>query len=250
MQSLVNQAAQDIKDCGNTCDTWMKKKVLMKVFVGPAWEGKLAAFSSAFNMRRMQFEFALQIHTATAVDQIKAVTEAMNEKYAIHYSSISVAHIASRLSRLTEHFLQAYSQLRPTDEVQLAERIALKGDIQTIRSNETVLRELFKTESAKTATSEGDGPIHRPTGARPSQQSEYTFSDFKDELREGWDTAMRNNLEAFTAKYQLFYDRLESNLRKYMREESDLVITTLSKGPHDLIRNPVSSIHLTFSATG
>lgn len=80
MQSLVAEAAQDIKDCANACDTWMKKKLLLKVLVGPAWEGRLAAFTSAFNMRRMQFEFALQMHTASAVDQIQVVTEAMNEK--------------------------------------------------------------------------------------------------------------------------------------------------------------------------
>ena len=59
---------------------WVKKKVLLKVFVGPAWEGKLAAFSSTFNMRRMQFEFALQIHTASAVDHIQVVADAMNDK--------------------------------------------------------------------------------------------------------------------------------------------------------------------------
>lgn len=80
MQSLVAGAAQDIKDCANVCDAWMKKKVLMKVLVGPAWEGKLAGFSATFNSRRMQFEFALQIHTASAVDQIQVVTTAMNDK--------------------------------------------------------------------------------------------------------------------------------------------------------------------------
>lgn len=80
MQSLVDEAAQDIKACANACDTWTKKKLLLRVLVGPAWEGKLAGFSSAFNMRRMQFEFALQIHTASAVDQIQGLTAAMNEK--------------------------------------------------------------------------------------------------------------------------------------------------------------------------
>lgn len=80
MQSLVSGAAQDIKDCANACDTWMKKRILLKVLVGPAWEGKLAAFSATFNSRRMEFEFALQIHTASAIDQVQAATTAMNEK--------------------------------------------------------------------------------------------------------------------------------------------------------------------------
>ena len=81
LQVLVDGAAQDIKDCGNACDMWMKKKVLLRVLVGPAWEGKLAAFTSAFAARRVEFEFALQIHTTTAVDAIQSITENMNERY-------------------------------------------------------------------------------------------------------------------------------------------------------------------------
>lgn len=81
LQTLVDAAAQDIKDCGNACDVWMKKTVLVKVLVGPAWEGRLAAFTSGFAARRMEFEFALQIHTASGVDAIRAVTTAMNDRY-------------------------------------------------------------------------------------------------------------------------------------------------------------------------
>jgi hypothetical protein len=80
MQSVVDAATQDIKDCENACDAWMKKKTLVKVFVGVAWEGQLAGFSSTFARRRMEFDFALQIHTASAVDAIQSVAQAMNEK--------------------------------------------------------------------------------------------------------------------------------------------------------------------------
>ena len=80
MQVLVNQTAQDIKDCANACDTYSKKRLLVRVLVGPAWEGKLVAFTSTFAKRRMEFEFSLSIHTATGVDAIKAVTEAMNSR--------------------------------------------------------------------------------------------------------------------------------------------------------------------------
>lgn len=146
---------------------------------------------------------------------------------------------------MTKHFLQAFSQLRPAEEVQLAERVEARGGVQAIRNNESALRELFKAESAtltaRSAASDGDGSKVQRSGVRATQQSEYTFADFKTELREDWDTALKNNFKAFEGKFQLFYDRLEDNLHKYMREESDRVINEVNKGPHDLIRDPVIS---------
>ena len=118
--------------------------------------------------------------------------------------------------------------------------------MQAVRTNEDALRQLFKTESAKaspakTAAGDGDQSKQQRSGNRATQQSEYTFNDFKTELREDWDTALRNNFKAFEGKFQLFYDRLEDNLHKYMREESDRVINEVNKGPHDLIRDPVGT---------
>ena len=136
----------------------------------------------------------------------------------------------------------------------MSEKIATKGDLQAVRNNEAVLRELFKTEyaaaqankavkyedtSAKSAAPDADGTKHQRVTTRSTQQSEYTFDDFKTELLEDWDTALKKNFKQFEGKFQLFYDRLEGNLHKYMREESDRVISDLSKGPHDLIRDPV-----------
>ena len=50
------------------CDTYVKKKMIVKVINGAAWERKLAAFSTEFTKRRTEFEFALTIHTSVGVD--------------------------------------------------------------------------------------------------------------------------------------------------------------------------------------
>ncbi|KAI0692702.1 hypothetical protein BC835DRAFT_1416357 [Cytidiella melzeri] len=238
LQTLVDSATQDMKDCGNACDAWMKKQVLVKVLVGPAWESKLAGYTAAFTSRRMEFDFALQIHTATAVEAIQSVTRAMDEK----------------LAYMSQQFALAFRQMRPPEEVQLAEIVIARGGIQAVQTNEATLRELFKAESpANRGKGNAVGPTEDNSGKvlqnsdgskvqrsskRATQRSEYTFDDFKDELREDLDTALRSNFQAFEGKFKLFYDQLEINLHRYMREESDRVISEVNKGPHDLIRDP------------
>lgn len=147
-----------------------------------------------------------------------------------------------RLAHLTERFVEVFSQLRPADEVQLAERIEARGGVHSVRNNEAALREIFKAENASVRTvgaSAGtDGSKQRASG-RMTQQSEYTFTDFKSELREDWDTSLQKNFKAFEGKFNLFYNRLEDNLQKYMKEATDRVISEVNKGPHDLIHDPV-----------
>ncbi|KAI0826090.1 hypothetical protein BC629DRAFT_47848 [Irpex lacteus] len=237
LQTLVDAAAQDIKDCGNACDVWMKKTVLVKVLVGPAWEGRLAAFTSGFAARRMEFEFALQIHTASGVDAIQAVTTAMND----------------RLAQMSQQFALAFSQMRSPEELRLAEVVRSKGGVDAVKNNDAVLRELFKAEKPPThskgtpvasaagnakALQGGDGTKDQRVSDKSVQRSEYTFSDFKVELREDWDTALQSNLEAFEGKFRLFYDQLEASLHRYMQEESNRVIEEVTKGPHNLIQEP------------
>lgn len=56
MQALCTQTADDIKKCANTCDTYSKKKLVVKIFAGPIWEGKLVAFVGLFTKRRQEYE--------------------------------------------------------------------------------------------------------------------------------------------------------------------------------------------------
>jgi hypothetical protein len=69
------------------CDTYSKKKLVVKVLKGPIWEGRLVKFVEVFSKRRGQFEFALSIHTARGVDEankalstLDKTTQEMNAK--------------------------------------------------------------------------------------------------------------------------------------------------------------------------
>ncbi|KAF9644577.1 hypothetical protein BDM02DRAFT_928516 [Thelephora ganbajun] len=82
MQELCEAVAEDIKGCANACDTYLKKKILTKIFAGPIWEGRLLEFVGVFTKRRGEFEFALTIHTTVGVDAANLKLDAVNEQTA------------------------------------------------------------------------------------------------------------------------------------------------------------------------
>ena len=98
MQKLCVKVAEDIERCANTCDTYLKlvlasftispallivdfrKKILVKIFAGPMWEGRLLEFVRIFTNRRKEFEFALTIHTAVGADEANIKLAELNQK--------------------------------------------------------------------------------------------------------------------------------------------------------------------------
>ena len=88
LRSIVERTADDIKQCSNVCDTYAKKKLMTKVFLGPVWDDKLLSWVSLFSKRRKDFEFELSIHTSQGVDKANAkldvigeTTRALDEKF-------------------------------------------------------------------------------------------------------------------------------------------------------------------------
>ena len=73
---------------------------------------------------------------------------------------------------------------------------------------------------------------------KSTQRNDKRFEQFKAEVCQDWDTALQSNLQAFEGKFKLYHDQLEANLHRYMHEESDRVISEVTKGPHNLIRDP------------
>ncbi|TBU40766.1 hypothetical protein BD309DRAFT_992844 [Dichomitus squalens] len=69
LQDLVKRTANDIKECANVCDTYSKKRLLVKVLKGPVWDDTLKGFVQLFTDRKAEFNFAIAIHTGMAVDR-------------------------------------------------------------------------------------------------------------------------------------------------------------------------------------
>lgn len=94
LKSLVDRTADDIKECSNSCDTYIKKRLLAKVLLGSSWDAKFLEFVNLFTKRRREFEFELSIHTSRSVDEANAKldtiwnkTHDLNEKFSFPYFS-------------------------------------------------------------------------------------------------------------------------------------------------------------------
>ena len=66
---LIKRTATDIKECANVCDTYSKKRLLVKVLKGPIWDDTLKGFIQLFVDRKAEFSFAVAIHTGIAIDR-------------------------------------------------------------------------------------------------------------------------------------------------------------------------------------
>ncbi|THH02037.1 hypothetical protein EW026_g779 [Hermanssonia centrifuga] len=233
LQSLSDNAAADIKACANACETYIKKRLLVKVLKGKVWESKLIDFIGTFTKRRAEFEFALAIHTAKAVESMKRTVESIDEKVAA----------------LTALLRDQFCHFTPENEIELARKVEEKGGVQAVKNNDFLLRELDDFQGGadsgmkKGASSKtGGGSANHATktesvNERSAQRSTFTLQDLKDELHEDWDTALKENLKTFEGKFALQQRHLEQALSKFIHEENNRLIDEVNKGPHDKIKN-------------
>ena len=94
LKSLVHRTADDIKECSNSCDTYIKKRLLAKVLLGSSWDATFLEFVKLFTKRRREFEFELSIHTSRSIDEANAKldtiwnkTHDLNDKLVFPYLS-------------------------------------------------------------------------------------------------------------------------------------------------------------------
>ena len=91
--SLIESTAEDIKKCSTMCEIYAEKKLLAKVFRGPAWNEKLLNWVKVFSNRRKDFEFELSIYTSQGVDKANAKLDAIDEKF--EYPRVSSGYVLS-----------------------------------------------------------------------------------------------------------------------------------------------------------
>lgn len=80
LEELAEKTAQNIKDCANFCDTFLKKRLIVKVLKGPAWAEKLSGYVKTFTERKSDFQFALAMHTANSITDVKRQTIEIDAK--------------------------------------------------------------------------------------------------------------------------------------------------------------------------
>ncbi|KAJ7291055.1 hypothetical protein C8J57DRAFT_208463 [Mycena rebaudengoi] len=215
MQELVKKTADDIKACANACDTYSKKKLVVKILKGPAWEGKLVAFAGTFTKRRGEFEFALSIHTALGVDAANKAIEVVDKT-------------TQEMNAKMDLMMKMFQQMVQPEQKEMLRVVEQKGGLQACQDNDKILKELSELE-AKSAPG---------SGASKGGSKTSGLEDLKDDLMVDPDAAMEKNLTVFSRKFEVQKRQIVDELTKVVEREGDRVISAITAGPHDKIIDP------------
>ncbi|KAJ7481633.1 hypothetical protein FB451DRAFT_1236685 [Mycena latifolia] len=229
MQVIVNATAEDIKACANACDTYTKKKLVVKILKGPVWEGKLVKFAGTFTKRRSEFEFALSIHTALGVD-------------AANQTLGSVDKTTQEMNMKMDMMMKMFQQFVAPEQKEMMRLVEQKGGLQACQENDKILQELSDFE-AKSAASTGGAPPSAKSGAKT-----YALEDLKDDLVTDVDAAMEKNMSVFTRKFEIQQRQIIDELSRVVAREGDRVISAVTAGPHDKIIDP--NVHMIWKEMG
>ena len=240
MAALCEKTAKDIRDCSNTCDTYSRKKLIVKVLQGPVWDGKLTSFVGLFVSRKDEFMFALSIHTAIGVDTANRVladveksTREANERYANpRFLSPYIDFSCERIDLL----LQAFQKLIPPEQQELQKEVTKRGSLKSISESDAELKKLL---SNQLSLADNEVPT---TSASKKDQKAYTLADLKKDLEESIDVAVEKNMEVFSRKLEMQQRQLREEVERVVVRESDRVIQAVSGGPHDRIIDRVRVI--------
>lgn len=80
METLSREVAQDIIDCANVCDTYLKRSTLSKVLMGGALEVRLTIWIDKFIRRKQEFQFFLTLFTATETRENRGTVDDIDKK--------------------------------------------------------------------------------------------------------------------------------------------------------------------------
>ena len=231
MQELVKRTAEDIKKCANTCDTYAKKRLLVKVIKGSAWEGTLKGFITLFADRRKAFTFALSIHVGIGVD-------CANRK---------LKEIDAKLDTVLDFF----SKVVAPDQLELAALVRKKGGPTAVMGDNDTLKELLKflpattVDQAKRGTSSGRDGGERSTLHGPGPDGDE-LAVVKQELFHSPELAIKKNLELFERKFKMQQRERAEEIRRVVHHAGDRLIEAVTSGPHDRIIDPVRLFSTSF----
>ncbi|KAJ7913942.1 hypothetical protein B0H13DRAFT_1612003 [Mycena leptocephala] len=199
MGKIVRGAADDIKDCANACDTYSKKKLVVKVLKGPIWDVRLLKFVEIFAKRRSDFEFALSIHTSLAVDAMNAKMDLMLKLF-------------QRLITPEQKEMARYSK-----QLEQGGKACLDDDEK--------LKQLNDWENNL------GGSLGK--GTKTIKRSD--LDDLKEDLRTDPDESIQQNMTKFARKFDVQMRQIVDEMSHVMKHQGDRIISAVTAGPHDKI---------------
>lgn len=138
----------------------------------------------------------------------------------------------------------------PKHESTLVEKVKERGGIQAVIEDESYLRTLFADEAGKQGSqvviglvsthrdggpTRNDGQKGKGVGGAAKPVSNYDFQHFKDEIVEEFTLAVDKNYSTFQGKYMIE----QARLRNFISEENNRLLTAVTSGPHELVKDEV-----------
>ncbi|KAI3609271.1 hypothetical protein WG66_010510 [Moniliophthora roreri] len=130
LTSICLKVENDIKACGNLCDTYSKKRLIVKLLKGPIYELRLAEFADTFELRQKELELALMMFTAQGV----------------HSTNVSLPKMQDTMHNTNEniHMLLLFQILHSDTEKKMLEFVKSKGGPAKCIEDEETLGELLR----------------------------------------------------------------------------------------------------------
>ncbi|KAI0820569.1 hypothetical protein BC628DRAFT_1329894 [Trametes gibbosa] len=208
LQSLADLIESDILECANVCDAYAKKGTTARVFGSIRWNEKLQHYVKRFTKHRADIELTIAVHLGINID-------VANKKLDM---------IDSKMSLVLEYL----QNCTPPEEKDLAMFIEKRGGKDVVLASEKLLLEFMnRGPHSSGATPEGRWIRRRGT---------VDLQELKEELSEDPDISIARNWNAFERKFEMQERELE-RIQEIVHEENQLVIKSVSAGPHDKIRD-------------
>ncbi|KAG7087297.1 hypothetical protein E1B28_013275 [Marasmius oreades] len=189
LASLCARIERDIQECGNLCDTFSKKRFLVKLLKGPIYEIRLAEMGQTLEERRRELEHALLLFTARGI-------QSTNNTLNTAHNDINMLLLLQMLQSSAEREFMDIVNLKggPSkcmqDENILVELIQIRRGYDTLQEP----RQGLRTESS----ARGPGPI-RTTLSQYEQYEPSPYHSHSTSNRHGMfgsrHTSRRNTLE-------------------------------------------------------
>ncbi|TDL25432.1 hypothetical protein BD410DRAFT_837606 [Rickenella mellea] len=128
LQTLIAEIKRDINKCGNVIDTYYKQKFLAKFFRAASWENKFMGFANAFDKRKEEIKFALEIHVTIKLD--------------------TVADQVSSIDIKMDMLIHLFKDQSPKEK-ELAAEVEQLGGIEACMHNEGLLAKLDHDKSSR-----------------------------------------------------------------------------------------------------
>ncbi|KAJ7785322.1 hypothetical protein DFH07DRAFT_976101 [Mycena maculata] len=215
MMAVLTQL-KNVKDAEevapDACDTYVKKKLVVKILKSQVWDSKLADFAVTFTKRRSEFEFALAIHTSVGVD-------AANQKLG------DVDKTTQAIQMKMDMMMKMFTQFLAYDP-----RMIEKRGGQACLENDQVLKELSDFENNSGSNK---------TGKTSNKLADIKdLADLKEDLHTDVEAALEKNMATFERKLEVQTRQITEEVNRIVKREGDRVINAITAGPGDKILDP------------